>query len=106
MPAGDRIQVDPDGLTTHATHLDQHADTLDTTRRAGQHVRLSADAYGQLCAIMPALLDGLQHVLIDGIGTAATSVRDTAGRLRTSAEAYRAADLRTQHRLDQVRNQR
>ncbi|GAA0406825.1 MULTISPECIES: type VII secretion target [Micromonospora] len=106
MPTGEHIQVDPDDLVTHAARLDRHADTLDTARQAGQHVRLSADAYGQLCAIMPTLLDGLQRILVDGIGTAATSVRDTAGRLRTSAENYRATDTRAQHSLDRVRNAR
>ncbi|RUL95221.1 type VII secretion target [Verrucosispora sp. FIM060022] len=103
MPTGEHIQVDPDDLVTHAARLDRHADTLHTARQAGQHVRLSADAYGQLCAIMPTLLDGLQRILVDGLDTAATSVRDTAGRLRTSAENYRATDTRA---LDRVRNVR
>ncbi|MFI9644162.1 type VII secretion target [Micromonospora sp. NPDC051925] len=106
MPTGDGIQVDPDDLTTHAAHLDRCADRLDTARHAGQHVRLDADAYGQLCAIMPTLLDGLQRTLVDGIGTAAGSVRDTAGKLRSSAERYRAADARAAHQLDRVRDRR
>ncbi|MEV6811308.1 type VII secretion target [Micromonospora sp. NPDC051296] len=106
MPGGDGIQVDPDDLTAHAARLDRHAGNLDTARQAGQHVRLGTDAYGQLCAIMPALLDGLQRVLVDGIGTAAGSVRDTAGRLRTGADRYRAADNRAQQLLDQVRDRR
>ncbi|PZG18363.1 ESX-1 secretion-associated protein [Micromonospora craterilacus] len=106
MPAGDGIQVDPDDLTSHAARLDRHAGNLDTARQAGQHVRLGTDAYGQLCAIMPALLDGLQRVLVDGIDTAADSVRDTAGRLRTGADRYRAADTRAQQLLDQLRDRR
>ena len=80
MPGGDGIQVDPDDLTRHAARLDRRADSLDTARQAGQHVRLGAEAYGRLCAIMPALLDGLQQTLVQGIGTAAGSVRDTADR--------------------------
>ncbi|MGW0505664.1 type VII secretion target [Micromonospora sp. NPDC003241] len=106
MPTDDPVRVDPDDLTTHAARLDRHADTLDTARRAGQQVRLDTGAYGQLCAFMPTLLDGLHRVLVDGIGTATTSVRDTATRLRTGADRYRAADTRARHRLDRVRDRR
>ena len=103
MPAGDGIQVDPDGLTAHAARLDRHADAIATAHQAGQHVRLGADAYGQLCAIMPTLLDDLQRILADGVGAAAGSVRDTGARLRTSADRYRASDARAAQQLDRVR---
>ncbi|GGO31793.1 type VII secretion target [Micromonospora parathelypteridis] len=106
MPAGDGIQVDPDDLTAHAARLDRCAGNLDTARQAGQHVRLGGDAYGQLCAMMPMLLDGLQRTLVDGIGAATGSVRDTAGRLRTSADRYRSSDARASHLLDQTRQRR
>ncbi|MGV9766441.1 type VII secretion target [Micromonospora tulbaghiae] len=106
MPAGDGLQVDPDDLTAHAAHLGRCADSIDTARQAGQHVRLSADAYGQLCAIMPVLLDGLQRTLTDGIGTAAASVRDTAGKVRASAERYRASDTHAADLLDRIRPRR
>ncbi|MDX5459117.1 type VII secretion target [Micromonospora tulbaghiae] len=106
MPAGDGLQVDPDDLAAHAAHLDRCAGSIDTARQAGQHVRLSAEAYGQLCAIMPVLLDGLQRTLTDGIGTAAASVRDTAGKLRSSAERYRASDAHAANLLDRVRQRR
>ncbi|MFC8848979.1 MULTISPECIES: type VII secretion target [unclassified Micromonospora] len=106
MAAGDGIRVDPDDLTTHAAHLERCAASLDTARQAGQHVRLGADAYGQLCAIMPALLDGLQRTLVDGVDTAARSVRDTAGRLRSSAERYQASDARAEQLLHQIQDRR
>ncbi|MEE3922043.1 hypothetical protein V2I01_38560 [Micromonospora sp. BRA006-A] len=79
MPPGDGLRVDPDDLTAHAAHLSRCADSIDAARQAGRHVRLGADAYGQLCAIMPVLLDGLQRTLTDGIGTAATSVGTPPG---------------------------
>ncbi|MFG1674601.1 type VII secretion target [Micromonospora sp. NPDC049282] len=106
MPAGEIIRVDPDDLTAHAAHLDRRADSIDTARQAGQHVRLGADAYGQLCQIVPVLLDGLQRTLVDGLGSAATSIRDTAGKVRTGAERYRASDTHAAHLLDQVRHRR
>ncbi|MEU5785289.1 type VII secretion target [Micromonospora lupini] len=103
MPTGDGIQVDPDDLTAHAARLDRCGGNLDTAQQAGQHVRLGTDAYGQLCALMPTLLDGLQRTLADGIGAAATSVRDTAGKLRAGADRYRHSDAHAQHLLDGVR---
>ncbi|MFI6243881.1 type VII secretion target [Micromonospora sp. NPDC050795] len=106
MPAGDGIQVDPDDLTAHAAHLDRCASGLDTAQQAGQHVRLSTDAYGQLCAMMPVLLDGLQRTLLDSIGAAAASVRDTAGKLRVGADRYRSSDAHAQQLLDGVRRHR
>ncbi|WLS44489.1 type VII secretion target [Micromonospora profundi] len=106
MPAGDGIQVDPADLTAHAARLDRCAGGLDTAQQAGQHVRLGTDAYGQLCAMMPMMLDGLQRTLVDGITTAAGSVRDTAGRLRTGADRYRGSDDRAKQHLDEVRQRR
>ncbi|MGW4502743.1 type VII secretion target [Micromonospora sp. NPDC004336] len=106
MPGDEGIQVEPDGLTRHAARLDRRADNLDTARQAGQHVRLGTGAYGQLCAIVPVLLDGLQQTLVHGIDTAAGSVRDTADRLRTGADRYRAADARAEQSLQRLRNNR
>ncbi|MGC4857229.1 type VII secretion target [Micromonospora sp. DT4] len=99
MPGGDEVRVDPSALRTHATHLDRVSDRVDTARQAGQHVRLGADAYGRLCAVMPILLDGLQRTLVGGVSTAADSVRDTADWLCVSAERYRASDIRAENRL-------
>ncbi|MFF5176204.1 type VII secretion target [Micromonospora sp. NPDC000089] len=102
MPGADGIRVDPDDLLNHAGRLDRSADSLDTARQAGEHVRLGGDAYGQLCAIMPVLLDGLQRTLVAGIGTAAGSVRDTAARLRTGADNYRGTDSRAERLIRQA----
>ncbi|MFD6563636.1 type VII secretion target [Micromonospora profundi] len=106
MPTGDGIQVDPADLTAHAARLDRCAGSLDTVQQAGQHVRLGTNAYGQLCAMMPMMLDRLQRTLVDGIATAAGSVRDTAGKLRTGAERYRSSDDRAKQLLDEVRQRR
>lgn len=99
----DRVEVTSGELTRHAGRLDGIADALGTAQQAGQAVRLGTGAYGQLCAFLPALLDGLQTVLVDGITTAAHSVRDTAGRVRTAASGYDAADTRSAAALDRIR---
>lgn len=103
MPASDRVEVAPGDLTRHGGRLDGIADALNTAQQAGQAVRLGAGAYGQLCAFVPALLDGLQRDLVDGIETAARSVRDTAGRIRLAAGGYDGADGRSAAALDRLR---
>lgn len=103
MPAGDSLQVTSADLRRHSGRLDGIADALATAQQAGRAVRLGAGAYGQLCAMLPVLLDGLQEVVVDGIDTAAHSVRDTAGRVRTAAGGYEAADGRSAAALDRLR---
>ncbi|MET8234239.1 type VII secretion target [Micromonospora sp. NPDC005298] len=104
MPGADGIHVDPDDLTAHAGHIDRIADRVDTARQAGQHVQVGADAYGQLCALMPVLVDDLQRTLVDGIGAAVGSARDTSHRLRVGADHYRASDARAEQRLRRPRS--
>ncbi|HEX5995901.1 MAG TPA: type VII secretion target [Jiangellales bacterium] len=98
----DAVEVGPAGLRRHASRLDGIADALANAHQAGQAVRLGAGAYGQLCAFLPAVLDGLQQELIDGIATAQRSVRDTAGRVRTAAGRYDAADGRSATAFDRL----
>lgn len=104
MANDDGYQVDPDDLTSHAAHIERNADGLDTARQAGQHVQLSVDAYGQLCAIMPLLLGGLQRTAVDGIAGAVASVHDTAEKLRDSADRYRASDASAEQLLRETRS--
>jgi Excreted virulence factor EspC, type VII ESX diderm len=99
----DAVEVAPGGLKRHAGRLDAIADALVSAQQAGQAVRLGAGVYGQLCAFLPGLLDGLQQVLVDGIDTAARSVRDTAGRVRAAADGYAATDGRSAAALDRLR---
>lgn len=106
MPAAEGIVVTPADLRAHAGHLDRIADALTVARQAGQSVRLAADAYGQLCVLMPVLLDQVQQVLVDGVGTAADSVRDTADRLRAVASRYQSADAHAEAALNRIRQRR
>jgi len=76
----------------HAAAIEGVAGEVATSKQAGDAVRLDAGAYGKLCAIVPALLNGLSDVLVDGIDTAAGSLRDTGTRLRTAAGGYQATD--------------
>lgn len=81
-------------LVTHAGTVAAIADRVTTAARAGRVVRPSSHAYGKMGLILPLMLGALQDVLVDGIDQAAASVRDTAERVRTTAQEYEAADLR------------
>ncbi|NJC71632.1 ESX-1 secretion-associated protein [Planosporangium thailandense] len=102
MPSADGTDVTPAELVAHAGHIETIAGQVSTARQAGDAVRLDAGAYGKLCTIVPALLGGLQNLLVDGIDTAARSLHDTGARLRTAAESYQAADASAEARHQQV----
>ena len=53
--------------------------------------------------LVPALLNGLQTDLIDGIGSAVTAAHDTADALRSAAADYDAADGNAADRLRKTR---
>jgi len=92
MADGDPVDVTPAALITHAGHLDTLAGHLTTAHQAGATVQLDAQAYGQLCTIVPALLNGLQTTALSGIDAAATSVSDAATGLRSIALLYQSTD--------------
>jgi hypothetical protein len=100
VTAGDEeFQVDPGALISQAGETDRIGDGLTTASQAGEVVRTDVDAYGQLCQIVPALLNGLQEDMVDGMATAAQSLHDTAASLRAVAADYDATDSDAAARL-------
>ena len=81
-------------LVTHAGSVEAVADQVSTAARAGATVRAGNEAYGKLCTMVPLMLNALQDTLIDGIDSAASSLRDTGTRLRATAGDYEATDAR------------
>ncbi len=90
----DQVAVRHTELVTHAGHVDGIADQVAEAAQAGSAVRAGGDAYGKLCAMVPMMLNGLQDTLIDGINSAAASLRDTGARLRVTADGYASTDQR------------
>jgi hypothetical protein len=101
--ANGQVHVDSNDLRAHAGQMDGAGDGLTTAQQAGAAVRTDAGAYGQLCQLVPALLNVLQGQVIDGIATAAGSVHDTADALRSVAVAYDSSDGNA---ADRIRNAR
>jgi len=98
-----QFQVRSSDLVSHASEVDRIGDGLDTAKQAGEAVRVDMGAYGQLCQFVPALLNGLQTTLIDGIGRAVTAAHDTAAALRSTAAGYDVADGNAADRIRKTR---
>jgi len=98
-----QVTVRHPDLMTHAATVSAIGDEVVTAAQAGRVVRPGSDAYGKLCVMVPAMLAGLQDVLVDGIGSAADSMHDTAARLRTTAESYATTDQRLADIFDSIR---
>lgn len=97
------FQVDAASLALHADTVDGIGDSLTTAADAGRAVQTDAGAYGQLCQLMPALLNGLQQAMVDGIDTAAGAAHETADAVRSVAAAYDGADTSAADRLRTTR---
>jgi hypothetical protein len=91
----DRVSVRPADLVAQASRVEAVAAAVTAAELAGAATRPGSDSYGQLCGVVPVLLASLQGLVVDGIGAAADSLRDTAARLRTAAGGYGAADQRS-----------
>lgn len=89
----EQFGVRPGDLVTHAGAVESIAGRVDTAARAGAATRAGNEAYGKLCTMVPALLNVLQDTLVDGIGSAAESLRDTGSRLRATAADYETTDV-------------
>lgn len=91
MPA-DEVAVVPAMLLRHAAGIEATASDVAQARQAGIAVRVDNAAYGQLCTIVPILINSLQDIVLDAIGAADTSLHETARRMRAVADAYAEAD--------------
>jgi len=69
--ANDHFQVNSADLVRPAGEIDAIGDELTTAQQAGGRIRTDSGAYGPLCQLVPALLNGLQQALVDGIAQAA-----------------------------------
>jgi hypothetical protein len=97
--SGEQFQVKSSDLVSHAVEVNGIGDGLGAAKQAGEAVRVDTGAYGQLCQFVPAILNGLQSHVIEGLGAAVTSAHDTADALRSTAADYDAADGNAADRL-------
>jgi hypothetical protein len=90
----DQVGVRSTELITHGRAVEAIADRVSTAASAGAAVRAGGEAYGQLCVMVPVMLNALQEVLVDGIRSAAASLHDIGARLAMTAAEYDTTDRR------------
>lgn len=93
MTQPDDLTVLPDAVFVHGGHVDRAADQIATVGQAGRAVRVDRDAYGQLCTIVPLMVNSLQDFVLDAIDAAVGSLHESADRLRTVAAGYQDTDV-------------
>ena len=91
----DQFSVLTQDLTAHSRTVSAIADGVKEAGDAGHSVRAGADAYGKICSFLPPLLGVLQDTLTQGITDNADDLRDTAQKLRTTADQYDSTDANT-----------
>lgn len=92
MPSERGFEVEAQTLRAHAGGVDHVTDMVEQGRSAASSVDLGRDAYGRLCQFIPSLLDPVQDSAISALTEAATTLRQTAADLRTTARRYEASD--------------
>jgi hypothetical protein len=91
MPA-EEMRIAVPALIGHAGSVDSAADGMETGRSAAAQVRMGGEAYGKICAFLPALIDPIGETAVSALAEAASSLRETAANLRTVAADVSAAD--------------
>jgi excreted virulence factor EspC (type VII ESX diderm) len=86
--AAPELRVTADDLRRHAAHLDSTGDSAATAP-----AQPGPAAYGQLCALVPALLAQLQAPLAQALEVTARSVRSSADAVRRAADLYEHTDV-------------
>jgi hypothetical protein len=98
-PGGESIGVTAAHLTSHADAVDDVADQMRQGRSAAGQVRLGREAYGQLCQLIPALLDPIQESAVDALAASVDALEEMAEALRSTATGYRGTDTAAEQRL-------
>lgn len=91
----DEFSVYTRDLIAHSHTVGMIADDVEEAGEAGHSVRAGAEAYGRICSFLPPLLGVLQDTLLQGITESADDLRDTARKLRTTADQYDSIDAVT-----------
>ncbi|GAA2709539.1 type VII secretion target [Micromonospora olivasterospora] len=99
MPGDPALEVTPQALTGHAASLDRIGGTVRQAIGAAGGVRLGGQAYGQLCAAFPAMLEPLHDLAERVLREARDALDETADGVRAAAARYDGSDQRAAHRL-------
>ncbi|HET6504754.1 MAG TPA: type VII secretion target [Amycolatopsis sp.] len=88
---GGTFEVEPDDLMAHASHLGGVVDRLNQAVQAADYA-LSDDAYGLLCAFLPAIVNPTGQQATDALTASVEGFTTIADSVRSAANAYRDSD--------------
>ncbi|NEW31241.1 ESX-1 secretion-associated protein [Nocardia cyriacigeorgica] len=87
------VQVEPEELRTHAANVEGLRGPVGQALEAAKAVSAPSDAFGKLCAFLPPLfVDSVETDGITALETALTALSEDAGKLRSAADSFAAAD--------------
>ena len=86
------FKVFAEDLTTHAGHLDELCDRIDTAIQAARVASMSDEAYGVLCSFLPPIVNPLEEEGVGSLRSAGEGLEHIAHNVRQSATEYRDTD--------------
>lgn len=86
------IEVDPEELRSHANHLRALNERFAAIREASSHIAMSDDAYGQLCQMLPPIMEERHQDQDSGMDALAENFDLLADAVDECANDYEEAD--------------
>jgi hypothetical protein len=93
------FHVDTEVLRWHGSRVDQVSGDLAAAQRAAGTTDLHGGAFGTLCGFLPPFVAGTDTAARDAIAAVQQATEQTAGDLRSMAEAYDRVDDQVAERL-------
>jgi hypothetical protein len=87
-----RKEVDPEELRAHANHLRSLNERFAAIRDASSHIAMSDDAYGELCQMLPPLMEQRHQDQDAGMASLAENFLLLAQAIDECADDYESAD--------------
>jgi uncharacterized protein YukE len=103
MSAG--IDVDPEELRNHANHIRALHERFAAVMEASSHIAMSDDAYGQLCMMLPPIMEERHQDQDKGMEALAENFELLALALDNCATAYEEADAVSAEDLTQLEDE-
>ncbi|WP_026923209.1 type VII secretion target [Glycomyces arizonensis] len=96
------IEVDPEELRTHATHIDGLVQRIETVKSAAAQITAAPDAFGPLCEWMAGILEEKHQMVEPLFDQGMQSLGSNAEALRVCADVYEDSDAAGAGDLDKL----
>lgn len=88
----DGVQVDPEQIRTHASHIDELRNRFAAVKAASSHIAGDESAYGTLCGWIAGVLAGRHARQDELIAYVEENLSLVAAALRETADVYTIVD--------------